>query len=131
MHIDVSQQTGFRMSMLKSACTQAGHTKHSLHTVLHTHQTIQSPSELGAHCMQDQSRSRASSGPWGFLSSLFFSALTFVALTVLFGLGVAAIKRYSGGGAGAFAGGPSTAITGPGGTSYAPKEYNKVRFALV
>ena len=50
-----------------------------------------------------------------------------MALVLLFGFGSAAIRRYSGGGgAGALAGGPSAAITGPGGSSYAPKEYNKV-----
>ena len=81
--------------------------------------------------MQDQSRGRAPSGPFGFLSSLFYTTLTFMALVVLFGLGAAAIKRYSGGGAGALAGGPSTAITGPGGTSYAPKEYNKVSWNMM
>ena len=46
---------------------------------------------------------------------------------MLFALGAATIRRYSGGGAGALAGGPAASITGPGGTSYAPKEYNKVR----
>ena len=76
--------------------------------------------------MQDPSRRRAPSGLVGILSSLFFTTLSFMALVVLFGLGSAAIRRYSGGGAGALAGGPSAAITGPGGSSYAPKEYNKV-----
>lgn len=76
--------------------------------------------------MQDASRRKAPSGVMGILSSLFFTTLSLMALVVLFGLGSAAIRRYSGGGAGAVAGGPSAAITGPGGASYAPKEYNKV-----
>lgn len=76
--------------------------------------------------MQDPSRKRAPSGPLGFLSVLFLNAATFLAVVLLFGLGSAAIRRYSAGGAGALAGGPSAAVTGPGGSSYAPKEYNKV-----
>lgn len=75
--------------------------------------------------MQNQGQ-RAPSGPLAFLSSLFVSVLGGLVLVVLFVLGSGAIRRYAGGGAGALAGGPSAAITGPGGSSYAPKEYNKV-----
>ncbi|KAL3155675.1 hypothetical protein ABBQ32_012702 [Trebouxia sp. C0010 RCD-2024] len=77
------------------------------------------------HVVVQNQGQRAPSGPFAFLSSLFVSVLCCMALVVLFVLGSGAIRRYSGGGAGALAGGPSAAITGPGGSSYAPKEYNK------
>lgn len=75
--------------------------------------------------LQDPSRKRTPGGPLSWLSSLFATALSFLALAMLFALGSQAIRRYSGAGAGALAGGPATSITGAGGASYAPKEYNK------
>ena len=78
--------------------------------------------------LQDQSSKRATAGgPLSWVTSLFFTAVSFLALAMLCALGAATIRRYSGAGAGALAGGPAASITGPGGTSYAPKEYNKVR----
>ncbi len=78
-------------------------------------------------CVQDQSRKRATAGgPLSWISSLLVTAMSFLALAMLFALGAGAIRRYSGAGAGALAGGPATSITGAGGASYAPKEFNKV-----
>lgn len=76
---------------------------------------------------QDPSRKRTPGGPLSWVSSLFATGLSFLALAMLFALGSQAIRRYSGAGAGALAGGPATSITGAGGASYAPKEYNKVK----
>lgn len=76
--------------------------------------------------LQDQSTKRATAGgPLSWITSLLITTASFLALAMLCALGAAVIRRYSGGGAGALAGGPAASITGPGGTSYAPKEYNK------
>ena len=77
--------------------------------------------------VQGQSRKGATAGgPLSWISSLLVTAISFLALAMLFALGAGAIRRYSGAGAGALAGGPATSITGGGAASFAPKEYNKV-----
>lgn len=76
--------------------------------------------------LQGQSRKGATAGgPLSWISSLLVTAISFLALAMLFALGAGAIRRYSGAGAGALAGGPATSITGGGAASFAPKEYNK------